>query len=336
MYGCPHPNRGLFAIVALVIAVACVAGCGGQSASPRRPRPTRPPVPLRRRARRVSPKRNRLPARSRVTTAPTVLLAAGDIGRCDSTHDDATGAMVAGMPGVVATLGDTAYEDGTTAELNDCFGGSWGAVKDRIRFAVTGNHDVHTRRWRAPAGVHGQRGRPGMDSTWFSDDLGAWHVIVLDGNCGLSGSRAAAAQTRRRGSGTTSRRTAPRARSRCSTSRGSAAASTGTMRGFATAVGRAVRRGRRPRARRPRSRLRALRPAGSGRHGGRSARHRGDRRRHRRRRARGRSRVRVRTRWSGSTTSYGVLELTLLADSWSSRFVGVDGSAHDQAAGPCH
>ena len=34
--------------------------------------------------------------------------------------------------------------------------------------------------------------------------------------------------------------------------------------------------------------------------------------------------------------TYGVLEITLLADSWSSRFVGVDGSVHDQAAGPCH
>ena len=72
------------------------------------------------------------------------LIAAGDIGRCDSTADDATGALVASLPGVVATLGDTAYEDGTTQELEECFGGSWGGVKDRIKFAVTGNHDIHT------------------------------------------------------------------------------------------------------------------------------------------------------------------------------------------------
>ena len=26
-----------------------------------------------------------------------------------------------------------------------------------------------------------------MGITWFSDDLGAWHVVVLDGNCGLLG-----------------------------------------------------------------------------------------------------------------------------------------------------
>ena len=23
--------------------------------------------------------------------------------------------------------------------------------------------------------------------TWFSDDLGAWHIVVLDGNCGFFG-----------------------------------------------------------------------------------------------------------------------------------------------------
>ena len=34
--------------------------------------------------------------------------------------------------------------------------------------------------------------------------------------------------------------------------------------------------------------------------------------------------------------TYGVLELTLSADSWSSRFVGADGSTHDEASGTCH
>jgi hypothetical protein len=116
-----------------------------------------------------------------------ILVAAGDIGRCDSTSDDDTGALAASLPGVVATLGDTAYEDGTTQELEQCFGGSWGAVKDRIRFAITGNHDVHTDNGaplRAYMGDAASRdGHP-----YFSEDLGAWHVVVLDGNCGLLGS----------------------------------------------------------------------------------------------------------------------------------------------------
>ena len=91
---------------------------------------------------------------------------------------------MASLPGVIATLGDTAYEDGTTAELNDCFGGSWGAVKDRIRFAVTGNHDVHTD-GGAPMQAYMGSAATRDGHPWFSDDLGAWHVVVLDGNCGL-------------------------------------------------------------------------------------------------------------------------------------------------------
>ena len=118
----------------------------------------------------------------------TTLLAVGDIGRCDSTHDDATGALAASMNGVVATLGDTAYEDGTTEELHDCFGGSWGAVKDRIRFAVTGNHDIHTD-GGAPLQAYMGSAAARDGRTWFSEDLGAWHVVVLDGNCGLAGVR---------------------------------------------------------------------------------------------------------------------------------------------------
>jgi 3',5'-cyclic AMP phosphodiesterase CpdA len=120
--------------------------------------------------------------------AAVTLVAAGDIGRCDSTADDATGALVEGLPGVVATLGDTAYEDGTTQELEECFGGSWGRVKDRIRFAVTGNHDMHTdggdplRMYMGSAAA--REGR-----TWFSDELGAWHIVVLDSTCGFLGDR---------------------------------------------------------------------------------------------------------------------------------------------------
>jgi hypothetical protein len=114
------------------------------------------------------------------------MIAAGDIGRCDSTADDATGALVEGLPGVVATLGDTAYEDGTAQELEECFGGSWGGVKDRIMFAVTGNHDMHTdggEPLRAYMGSAAARD----GHTWFSDDLGAWHVVVLDSTCGFLG-----------------------------------------------------------------------------------------------------------------------------------------------------
>ena len=120
------------------------------------------------------------------TPEPVLLVAAGDIGRCDSTADDDTGALAAALPGIVATLGDTAYDSGTRQQLAECFGGSWGRVKDRIRFAVTGNHDVMTdkglplQEYLGAAAV-----RDGK--TYFSEDVGAWHVVVLDTDCDTVG-----------------------------------------------------------------------------------------------------------------------------------------------------
>ena len=116
------------------------------------------------------------------TAAPALLVAAGDIGRCDATTDDDTGALAAGLPGAVAILGDTAYPTGSRRQLRDCFGGSWGAVTARIRFAVTGNHDDMTDRGAPLIDYLGEAAaRDGH--TYFSDDLGAWHVVVLDADC---------------------------------------------------------------------------------------------------------------------------------------------------------
>jgi alkaline phosphatase len=113
-----------------------------------------------------------------------VLVAVGDIGRCDATGDDETGALTASLPGVVAILGDTAYENGSAAELERCFGESWGAVEDRIRYAVMGNHDIKTDDGAPLEAYLGDAVSRG-GRTWFSEDLGAWHVVVLDSNCGF-------------------------------------------------------------------------------------------------------------------------------------------------------
>ena len=108
----------------------------------------------------------------------------GDVGRCDATTDDETGALAASLPGTVAILGDTAYERGSAAELEQCFGGSWGAVEDRIRYAAMGNHDIKTDDG-APLEAYLGDAVTRDGRTWFSEDLGAWHVVVLDSNCGF-------------------------------------------------------------------------------------------------------------------------------------------------------
>ena len=327
------------AIAAFLVAAACVAGCGAPSIAPSatpatQANATAPPASV------GEPAATALPAPSSTTSAtssaapPTVLLAAGDIGRCDSTHDDATGALAASLPGVIATLGDTAYEDGTTAELNDCFGGSWGVVKDRIRFAVTGNHDIHTD-GGAPLQAYMGSAAARDGRTWFADDLGPWHVIVLDGNCGLLGRKCRSGSDQ----ATWLRNDLAANGARCTIallhqplfSSGSHGAE------------------------------RAVRPLWDAMSGGGVDLvvdgHDHDYERFAPQDPGGtadaaRGIVEIIAGTGGADLepfkkpspnslvriddTYGVLELTLLADSWSSRLVGVDGSVHDEASGSCH
>ena len=120
---------------------------------------------------------------SATPAADPVLIGAGDIARCDGTDDEATAALLESTSGIVFTLGDNAYDSGSTAQLRDCYGPSWGRVLDRTRFVVTGNHDIRTDDGAPEAAYFGTAAvRDGV--TWFSEDVGAWHVIVLDANCG--------------------------------------------------------------------------------------------------------------------------------------------------------
>jgi len=111
-----------------------------------------------------------------------VLVGAGDIGRCDSTADEETAALVERLPGTVFTLGDNAYERGTADEYRDCFGPSWGRFKSRIAFPVPGNHEYET---KDAAGYRDYFGAAAVrdGATWYSADVGTWHVVVLDSTC---------------------------------------------------------------------------------------------------------------------------------------------------------
>lgn len=111
-----------------------------------------------------------------------VLLGAGDIGVCDGTADEATAALLDQIPGVVFTAGDNAYGDGSAKDFSRCFHPSWGKHRDRIRPAA-GNHDYHTDLARGYFGYFGAAaGDPAKG--YYSYNLGAWHVVVLNSNCG--------------------------------------------------------------------------------------------------------------------------------------------------------
>src|SRR5262245_58848003 len=85
------------------------------------------------------------PGRAQVAPGDQVLLAAGDIAKCDSGGDEATAALVANELAAnpnasVAMLGDGAYPDGDLAHYQQCYEPSWGRFKARTRPA-TGNHE---------------------------------------------------------------------------------------------------------------------------------------------------------------------------------------------------
>lgn len=115
-----------------------------------------------------------------------VLVGAGDITGCDGDGDEATAALLASIPGTVATFGDNVYPTGTLEQFRTCYDPTWGRHLARTRPAL-GNHEYDTRDAAGYFRYFGSRvGEPGRG--WYSYDLGPfWHVIVLNSNCAAVG-----------------------------------------------------------------------------------------------------------------------------------------------------
>lgn len=107
-----------------------------------------------------------------------VLVGAGDIAVCRATGDEATARILDRIEGTVFTLGDNVYLNGTAEEFQTCFQESWGRHKARIR-PVPGNHDYNTPN---ATGYYAYFGEAAGDPTkgYYSYDLGAWHIVVLN------------------------------------------------------------------------------------------------------------------------------------------------------------
>ncbi len=111
-----------------------------------------------------------------------VLFAAGDIGECGAnTMDDQLAAMLTGVVGNIATLGDTVYSASTAQEYRDCFDPSWGPLKPRIRPAL-GNNEYHQPGAQAYFDYFGAAAGP-RDKGYYSYDIATWHIVVLNTNC---------------------------------------------------------------------------------------------------------------------------------------------------------
>jgi len=92
----------------------------------------------------------------------------------------------------VATLGDNVYERGAPAEFTSCYSPSWGKFAPRTKPAP-GNHDYAT---AGAAGYFGYFGAVAGKDGYYSYDVGAWHVVVLNSNCSIVSCTAGSAQER--------------------------------------------------------------------------------------------------------------------------------------------
>ena len=117
---------------------------------------------------------------------PELLVGAGDIAGCTQTADEETARLLDNIPGgTVFTIGDNAYENGTSAQFTNCYQPTWGRHKARTKPAP-GNHEYNTAN---ASGYFGYYGAAAGDPTkgYYSYNLGAWHIIVLNTSGGSAG-----------------------------------------------------------------------------------------------------------------------------------------------------
>ncbi|MES1244388.1 MAG: metallophosphoesterase [Acidobacteriota bacterium] len=161
------------------------------------------------------PPKTALAARAAITRSPelqalidrtldpgdALLIGSGDIAACTSqfVHAQETAALVDLFPSAtVFTAGDDAYKNGTAAQFDNCYGGSWGAFKERTRPAP-GNHEygiyMFPKRNNATPYFDyfgSSAGPAGLG--YYSYDLGSWHIVSLNSMAGQKGAPSMDAQ----------------------------------------------------------------------------------------------------------------------------------------------
>ena len=112
----------------------------------------------------------------------SILVGAGDIAGCSSAGDEATAKLIDDMPSaIVFTTGDNAYDSGTEAEFENCYGPTWGRHKART-YPSPGNHEYYTENASGYFDYYGAvAGDPSKG--YYSYDVGDWHEVSLNSMC---------------------------------------------------------------------------------------------------------------------------------------------------------
>jgi chitodextrinase len=104
-----------------------------------------------------------------------------------------TSNLMIGQPAdAVIALGDLQYNSGTLSNFNAVYDPSWGRLKS-ITKPVIGNHEGTTATGGAGycayfgAAAHCNAGGRQGGAAFYSFDVGAWHVVVVNSNCDAAG-----------------------------------------------------------------------------------------------------------------------------------------------------
>jgi hypothetical protein len=112
-----------------------------------------------------------------------VLVGAGDIASCDDLAGaEATAKLIDKIPGTVFAAGDLAYPDGSDEQFAKCYAPTWGRFKDRTRPAP-GNHEYHKGGGATGYARYFGTAAGDPDKGYYSYELGAWHIVVLNSEC---------------------------------------------------------------------------------------------------------------------------------------------------------
>jgi hypothetical protein len=137
--------------------------------------------------------RARFAFRGTAEEGPPILVGAGDIARCydgnvpplppapppptENTGAEATAKLLDRIPGTVITIGDNAYQHGSTFDFEACYDPTWGRHKDRTRPSA-GNHEYLTPGAAGYFAYFGLQSAPPLG--YYSYNHSGWHVVVLN------------------------------------------------------------------------------------------------------------------------------------------------------------
>jgi len=114
----------------------------------------------------------------------TRVVAGGDIGECGGAAPE-TAELLEQVQGPFLALGDIAYPKGAPDDYAKCYDPFYGPYKDRT-LPVPGNHDYMTDDG-LPYFEYFGPAAGSQEQSWYSRDVGDWHIVFLDSNCEFVG-----------------------------------------------------------------------------------------------------------------------------------------------------